>query len=100
MPESQVGVSFVADAEASQDTGRLMRVLLVEVEPHLGAAVQEHVRQTGHAVDWGSGLMPPMPRCAQSPMMRCCLTCICLVAADSSFCGPCAVGSMKWQSSF
>ena len=29
-----------------------MRVLLVEDEPHLGAAVQEHVRQTGHAVDW------------------------------------------------
>ena len=29
-----------------------MRVLLVEDEPHLGAAVQEHVRATGHAVDW------------------------------------------------
>jgi len=29
-----------------------MRVLLVEDEPHLGAAVQEHVRQAGHAVDW------------------------------------------------
>jgi two-component system OmpR family response regulator len=30
----------------------LMRILLVEDEPHLGAAVQEHVRQAGHAVDW------------------------------------------------
>jgi two-component system OmpR family response regulator len=29
-----------------------MRVLLVEDEPHLGSAAQEHVRQTGHAVDW------------------------------------------------
>jgi two-component system, OmpR family, response regulator len=29
-----------------------MRILLVEDEPHLGAAVQEHVRQAGHAVDW------------------------------------------------
>jgi two-component system, OmpR family, response regulator len=29
-----------------------MRVLLVEDEPHLGSAVQEHVRQAGHAVDW------------------------------------------------
>jgi CheY-like chemotaxis protein len=31
---------------------RFMRILLVEDEPHLGSAVQEHVRQTGHAVDW------------------------------------------------
>ncbi len=29
-----------------------MRILLVEDEPNLGAAVQEHVRQAGHAVDW------------------------------------------------
>ncbi|HEY1858110.1 response regulator transcription factor [Acidocella sp.] len=29
-----------------------MRILLVEDEPDLGAAVQEHVRQAGHAVDW------------------------------------------------
>jgi two-component system OmpR family response regulator len=29
-----------------------MRVLLVEDEPHLGSAVQEHVRLAGHAVDW------------------------------------------------
>ena len=29
-----------------------MRILLVEDEPHLGMAVQEHVRQAGHAVDW------------------------------------------------
>lgn len=29
-----------------------MRVLLVEDEPHIGSAVQEHVRATGHAVDW------------------------------------------------
>jgi two-component system OmpR family response regulator len=29
-----------------------MRVLLVEDEPHIGSAVQEHVRAVGHAVDW------------------------------------------------
>ncbi|HVE23596.1 MAG TPA: response regulator transcription factor [Acidocella sp.] len=29
-----------------------MRILLVEDEPDLGAAVEEHVRQAGHAVDW------------------------------------------------
>lgn len=29
-----------------------MRVLLVEDEPHLGSAMQEHVRNAGHAVDW------------------------------------------------
>ena len=29
-----------------------MRILLVEDEPDLGAAVQEHVRHAGHAVDW------------------------------------------------
>src|ERR1700738_2336453 len=29
-----------------------MRVLLVEDEPHIGSAVQEHVRAAGHAVDW------------------------------------------------
>jgi two-component system, OmpR family, response regulator len=29
-----------------------MRVLLIEDEPHLGSAVQEHVRGAGHAVDW------------------------------------------------
>jgi two-component system OmpR family response regulator len=29
-----------------------MRVLLVEDEPHIGSAVQEHVRGAGHAVDW------------------------------------------------
>jgi two-component system, OmpR family, response regulator len=35
-----------------------MRILLVEDEPDLGAAVQEHVRQTGHAVDWFQCLEP------------------------------------------
>src|ERR1700736_6516199 len=29
-----------------------MRILLVEDEPHIGSAVQEHVRAAGHAVDW------------------------------------------------
>jgi two-component system, OmpR family, response regulator len=29
-----------------------MRILLVEDEPNLGDAVQEHLRQAGHAVDW------------------------------------------------
>jgi two-component system OmpR family response regulator len=29
-----------------------VRVLLVEDEPHIGSAVQEHVRAAGHAVDW------------------------------------------------
>src|ERR1700686_4849194 len=29
-----------------------MRVLLVEDEPHIGSAGQEHVRAAGHAVDW------------------------------------------------
>jgi two-component system, OmpR family, response regulator len=29
----------------------MVRVLLIEDEPHLGMAVQEHVRQAGHAVD-------------------------------------------------
>ena len=29
-----------------------MRVLLVEDEPHIGSAVQEHVGDAGHAVDW------------------------------------------------
>ncbi|MBS1001209.1 response regulator transcription factor [Acetobacter persici] len=29
-----------------------MRILIVEDEPHLGAAVQERVRQAGHTVDW------------------------------------------------
>ena len=29
-----------------------MRVLLVEDEPHIGSAVQEHVGAAGHAVDW------------------------------------------------
>jgi two-component system, OmpR family, response regulator len=29
-----------------------MRVLLIEDEPHIGSAVQEHVRTAGHAVDW------------------------------------------------
>jgi two-component system OmpR family response regulator len=29
-----------------------MRVLVVEDEPHIGSAVQEHVRAAGHAVDW------------------------------------------------
>jgi two-component system OmpR family response regulator len=29
-----------------------MRVILVEDEPHIGSAVQEHVRAAGHAVDW------------------------------------------------
>jgi two-component system, OmpR family, response regulator len=33
-----------------------MRILLVEDEPDLGAAVQEHVRQAGHAVDWFQNL--------------------------------------------
>ena len=35
-----------------------MRILLVEDEPNLGAAVQEHVRQAGHAVDWFQRLEP------------------------------------------
>src|ERR1700756_1972805 len=35
-----------------------MRVLLVEDEPHLGSAVQEHVRAAGHAVDWFERLEP------------------------------------------
>lgn len=35
-----------------------MRVLLVEDEPHLGSAVQEHVRHAGHAVDWVQALEP------------------------------------------
>ncbi|OAG78017.1 DNA-binding response regulator [Acetobacter malorum] len=29
-----------------------MRILIMEDEPHLGAAVQERVRQAGHTVDW------------------------------------------------
>src|SRR6201997_4949817 len=29
-----------------------MRVLLVEDEPNIGSAVQEHLRGAGHAVDW------------------------------------------------
>jgi two-component system OmpR family response regulator len=37
---------------ACRDKTAAMRILLVEDEPHLGAAVQEHVRQAGHAVDW------------------------------------------------
>jgi two-component system, OmpR family, response regulator len=35
-----------------------MRVLLVEDEPHLGAALQEHLRAAGHAVDWFELLEP------------------------------------------
>ena len=35
-----------------------MRVLLIEDEPHLGSAVQEHVRAAGHAVDWFERLEP------------------------------------------
>jgi two-component system OmpR family response regulator len=35
-----------------------MRVLLIEDEPHLGAAVQEHIRAAGHAVDWFERLEP------------------------------------------
>jgi two-component system OmpR family response regulator len=35
-----------------------MRVLLIEDEPHLGSAVQEHVRRAGHAVDWLQKLEP------------------------------------------
>jgi two-component system, OmpR family, response regulator len=35
-----------------------MRVLLIEDEPHLGSAVQEHVRHAGHAVDWFQRLEP------------------------------------------
>ena len=35
-----------------------MRLDGVEDEPDLGAAVQEHVRQAGHAVDWFQGLGP------------------------------------------
>ncbi len=30
----------------------MVRILLIEDEPHLGMAVQERVRQAGHAVDW------------------------------------------------
>ncbi|HEY1858213.1 response regulator transcription factor [Acidocella sp.] len=33
-----------------------MRILLVEDEPDLGAAVQGHVREAGHAVDWFENL--------------------------------------------
>ncbi|MEJ5154207.1 response regulator transcription factor [Gluconobacter wancherniae] len=29
-----------------------MRILIVEDEPHLGSAVQERLREAGHAVDW------------------------------------------------
>ena len=35
-----------------------MRVLLIEDEPHLGSAVQEHIRAAGHAVDWFERLEP------------------------------------------
>src|ERR1700674_810910 len=35
-----------------------MRVLLIEDEPHLGSAVQEHVRAAGYAVDWFERLEP------------------------------------------
>jgi len=35
-----------------------MRVLLIEDEPHLGSAVQDHVRAAGHAVDWFERLEP------------------------------------------
>jgi two-component system OmpR family response regulator len=39
-------------------TSEPMRVLLIEDEPHLGSAVQEHVRAAGHAVDWFERLEP------------------------------------------
>src|ERR1700726_1371653 len=39
-------------------TSGSMRVLLIEDEPHLGSAVQEHVRAAGHAVDWFERLEP------------------------------------------
>ena len=35
-----------------RDKAKGMRILLVEDEPNLGDAVQEHLRQAGHAVDW------------------------------------------------
>jgi two-component system OmpR family response regulator len=40
------------DAYTWKSQAAFMRILLVEDEPDLGAAVQEHVRQAGHAVDW------------------------------------------------
>src|SRR6202043_2506864 len=39
-------------------TSEPMRVLLIEDEPHLGSAVQEHMRAAGHAVDWFERLEP------------------------------------------
>jgi two-component system, OmpR family, response regulator len=35
-----------------------MRVLLIEDEPYLGSAVQEHIRHAGNAVDWVQCLEP------------------------------------------
>jgi two-component system, OmpR family, response regulator len=40
------------EAHTWKSQAAFMRILLVEDEPDLGAAVQEHVRQAGHAVDW------------------------------------------------
>ncbi len=56
MSSVQPGVSFVAYALRMRTVVTPMRVLLVEDEPHLGSAVQEHVRQAGHAIDWFQGL--------------------------------------------
>jgi two-component system, OmpR family, response regulator len=53
----QVGFSFFLHLRL-MTTGGPMRVLLVEDEPHLGSAVQEHVRAAGHAVDWFERLEP------------------------------------------
>src|SRR5882757_608395 len=47
----QAGVSFLLQLTL-MTTSEPMRVLLIEDEPHLGSAVQEHVRAAGHAVDW------------------------------------------------
>jgi two-component system, OmpR family, response regulator len=52
----QVGFSFFLHLHLV--TSGPMRVLLVEDEPHLGSAVQEHVRAAGHAVDWFERLEP------------------------------------------
>src|SRR6202022_2657867 len=53
----QAGVSFLLQLTL-MTTSEPMRVLLIEDEPHLGSAVQEHVRAAGHAVDWFERLEP------------------------------------------
>src|ERR1700751_4337214 len=46
------GRARMYEAHTWKSQAAFMRILLVEDEPDLGAAVQEHVRQAGHAVDW------------------------------------------------